>query len=522
MRACLKWGRVILAVAVLAGFTLAFLDYRQVLPPRLIHFLASTQFIPSATAFAVGAGLLAVPAAILLLTLLTGRIYCSVLCPLGILQDVIARGAKVFRRKPLRHRPEKRNLRRWILLLTLILAFVGSVGLTWGDPYSHFGRMVSTLLRPLILAANNALVSWMDSSAGIGFYQVTIAWPPPVMLGVVGGFFLMIVIMAALRGRLYCNTLCPVGTMLGFLSERSLLRMKISPDACGKCAECLRACKAQCIDLQNGTVDSSRCVTCFNCLTACDRGAMTWSLSWGKGKSISLSTDLARRTFLWGTAGGLIGAAIALPSSAQASGHDDEDEGKVDAHHERRRAGRVVSPPGSAGFERIEHDCTACQLCVDACSTGVLQPSMLEYGLLHFMKPRMDFSRSFCNYNCTRCTEVCPSGVLQKLELSQKQITRIGVARYEKSHCIVETDGTDCGACAEHCPTQAVHMVSYRDGLFIPEMTPALCIGCGACEHVCPAHPKAILVHGRQHHDLALRSTEGKVSAPAHQDGFPF
>jgi len=152
----------------------------------------------------------------------------------------------------------------------------------------------------------------------------------------------------------------------------------------------------------------------------------------------------------------------------------------------------------------------------------VLQPSLLEYGFSGMMQPFMDFDANFCNYECTRCTEICPNGAILPLTVEEKLVTQIGIVRFEERNCIVVIDETSCGACSEHCPTKAVRMVPYKGELTIPEITPEICIGCGACEYACPVTPhKAIVVDGLVEHAIAQKPEEEELEGKP-LDDFPF
>jgi ferredoxin len=147
----------------------------------------------------------------------------------------------------------------------------------------------------------------------------------------------------------------------------------------------------------------------------------------------------------------------------------------------------------------------------------------LEYGVIGLMKPRLDYSAAFCNFDCRRCAEVCPDGAITRLGLADKQVTRLGLARLDLEKCIVKTKGTDCAACSEHCPTKAVDTVPSGENLRLPQVNDELCIGCGACEYACPARPeKAILVAGHRRHERAVRRIEGKARDPRTRNDFPF
>jgi ferredoxin len=164
----------------------------------------------------------------------------------------------------------------------------------------------------------------------------------------------------------------------------------------------------------------------------------------------------------------------------------------------------AVSPPGAVSEERLLARCTACHLCVSKCPSKVLKPAFLEYGFGGIMMPKMDFEKGFCNYSCTVCSDVCPNDALVSLSVAQKHGLQIGKVVFEPELCVVHTEGWNCGACSEHCPTQAVKMVPYKDGLTVPVVDADICVGCGACEFICPVRPKrAIFVEGNKVHKQA-------------------
>lgn len=528
----LRYFRIAVALVVLAGFAAAFSDFRQLLPAGVAPWLASTQLIPSLVALATGASFAIGGMLVILLTLAGGRIYCSTLCPLGLLQDVISRVAGVFRRQPHRLPPARPHtwLRQLFLWATVGGVAAGGSGLTLTllDPYSNFGRIASTLLRPVLTKGNNLLV---DASAALGFqgpHRIDVHWAGTGVLLLAAAFLLLIVVLVALRGRLYCNTVCPVGTLLGLISRHALFRLRLDQSACTKCTECLRHCKAQCIDLRAGTIDASRCVACYNCVSVCDQGGIGYAFtdrfvrtpSGAAPRINGRPPDPQRRSFLASTATAVAGATVAGPIARAVETVAKEEPPFLVRTGQDSRA---IAPPGAGSVSRFLDRCTSCQLCVSACPTQVLQPALLEYGIGGLLRPRLDYNASFCNFDCVRCTEVCPAGALDRLLPEEKQVVQIGLADFHRDRCIVVTNGTDCAACSEHCPTKAVGTEPYGVNLRLPVLKQDLCIGCGACDFACPAKPrKAIVVTGRREHAWARKAVEKKATLPGHTDDFPF
>ena len=325
-----------------------------------------------------------------------------------------------------------------------------------------------------------------------------------------------------------------MGTLLGLVSKFSLIRIGIDRDSCRACGKCLHACKAGCIDMKTKTVDTSRCVSCFNCLTACPDQAMALGTARQNrdrkrrdpqnkaGQNYAGSSKTAgRRGFMLALAAGGVGLAA---GRAQAQPAPVPGKGRPTTIPETRTS--PLCPPGSKRIARYTSICTACHLCVSACPSRVLLPSVFSFGLSGMMQPQMDFTAGHCNYDCTVCSRVCPSGAILALTTEEKQRTQVGVAKFIKENCVVYTDNTNCGACSEHCPTKAVQMVPYLNAsgrkLVIPQMNEAICVGCGGCEHACPTKPyKAIYVDGNPGAPTRKKAG-GKKNGDGYGSGFPF
>jgi ferredoxin-type protein NapF len=331
-------------------------------------------------------------------------------------------------------------------------------------------------------------------------------------------FLIIVFVLSFFSGRLFCNTVCPVGSLLGLLSRYSLLKIKIDEKNCIGCNLCERNCKSGCIDKKNKTVDFSRCVTCYNCFTVCPSEGITYKLSFTKAKKELEKPDVvdsAKRQFLVSVAVFLVGSSKLVSAQGKIV---SKKLSKISIFRKH-----PVTPPGSISLEHFTSNCTACHLCVSSCPTQVLQPSFLEYGALGMLQPRMDYITSFCNYECVICSEVCPNGAILPVKLDKKKLTQLGKATFIKDNCIVYTEKTDCGACSEHCPTKAVIMVPYGD-VRAPEVHDEYCIGCGACEYACPVKPyKAIYVEANTVHQAAQKKVEQKIEKKVnYKEDFPF
>ena len=507
------------ALAMLGGLFAAFVDFRGLVPVAFSHRLAALQFVPSWVALLTGASLAGGGVILILITLLLGRVYCSAICPLGILQDVLARLARLTRGAPgrLRFSPGLPWLRYSVLWASVAGILFGGAAfiLPLLDPYSLFGRIVSGLLRPLVTQANNALVGPANAAGIDALYRVNVPWSGLGLLALPGATLMLIAILAAWRGRIYCNTICPVGTLLGLLASRSVFRLRIDEQACQKCGDCLKVCKAQCIDLRARQIDFSRCVGCFNCVAICRQHGISFRRPTPAHPPVARAIaphepGLTRREFLAQGAPLIAATGPGFWSNAVGPSRSERFE-------------PVIAPPGANNVRDFLDRCTGCQLCISTCPTHVLQPACFEYGLAGFMKPRLDYRHAFCNFDCRECGQVCPDGAIVPMALADKQLTRIGGAQLNLDHCVVKTKGTDCAACSEHCPTKAVYTVPYGNNLRLPRLDESICIGCGGCEYACPAQPaKAITVAGLNRHERAEIRVEKKLPPPAADGNFPF
>lgn len=509
----LKLIRRILAVFCFVAVTLLFLDFTGTLH-HWLGWTAKVQFFPAV--LAVNFIIIAV---LVLLTLVFGRIYCSVICPLGVMQDLISWLHGKFKKNRFTYSKEVKWLRYPVLVvfIALLVAGVGSI-LTLLEPYGTYGMIATNLFQPIYQWCNNGLAAIAEHYESYAFYSTDVWIKSGIALALSAGLFVIIGILAWRGGRTYCNTICPVGTLLSFVSRFSLLKVHIDQDKCIKCGLCTRNCKSSCINHEDGTIDHSRCVTCGNCIEKCHKDAIYYgrprkntqstmpsldkSDTSDKSEKPEKPIDKGKRAFLIGT-----GTAVAVAAFAQAKKKVDGGLAAIEDKEIPKRK-NPVTPPGSISARNMARHCTACQLCVAECPNQVLAPSS---DMMTLMQPMMTYERGYCRPECTRCSQVCPTGAIKPITIEEKSSLQIGYAVWDHFLCIPTRDKYEdgkpisCGNCANHCPTGAITMIQLdendENSPMVPSINTAKCIGCGNCEYVCPARPvSAIHVEGIEDH----------------------
>ena len=506
----LKKIRITISTAVFILFLLTFLGDEATstaLSDTLLYF----QFTPSLLQFinkpghVIGLGFLL----LFLASMIFGRFYCSFFCPLGILQDIFIWIFKSHRKKHTFQRPY-RLVPCCLLLLTIFIAVLGSFSLVnLLDPYSLFRRIAAHPFKTLVLWINNMIVDVFEQFDMYAFMvrkqhhiPFSILTVSIVSLGIVLAF-------SIISGRSYCNTICPVGTLLGIMSRFSLYRFVIDKKKCRSCRSCISVCKAGCIDIDKLEIDPSRCVTCFNCTDACQKMALDYKAQFPIPSSHWVPS---KRSFLISTAA-IGGTFLSTAFPVRLSSFETEQNRQV-----------PIIPPGSKSIAHFTQHCTACHLCVSVCTTNVMEPAYLDYGVSGIMQPKLNYLQGHCDFNCNACGQVCPTGAIAPLLLPEKKLTRIGTVSLNKEKCIVHVKKKHCGACGEVCPTHAIFPVEKGFVLF-PEIDIDYCIGCGACEHACPTKPRAITVTSEIVHSKTkkyLPSASALQPAGKHDNGFPF
>lgn len=484
--------RIVLATVMLIGITWLFVDFTGT-AHHCFSWMPKLQLLEAILALNVVALVF-----LIAMTLVFGRIYCSIICPLGILQDIIGWVGKKVKKN--RYTFSKAvSWLRYTMLGVMVVALVAGIGsiVQLLAPYSAFGRIATTLLQPLYKMGNNVLAAISEHYDNYAFYHTETGVPNiTIVLAIACVTLVVLAVLAYRNGRTYCNTICPVGTVLSFLSRFSWMKIQFDADKCKNCSLCTKNCKAACIDFKSHQVDYSRCVVCGDCIESCKFGALGYSSStMDTSNTSNTSVDPSKRSFLLASA--MMTTAALAQEAKMTDGGLADIEDKVAPERQT-----PLTPPGSLSARNMAQHCTGCQLCISECPNEVLRPSG---DWLHLMQPTMSYELGYCRPECTRCSEVCPAGAIKPIQKEEKSSIQIGHAVWVKKNCIPLTDGVSCGNCARHCPVGAIEMVPSdpddEESLKIPVVNESRCIGCGACENLCPARPfSAIYVEGHEVH----------------------
>ncbi len=516
----LKNIRVGVSLVFFVLISLLFLDPWNKIPTEFTNYVLALQLIPALLKILFYTGVTTIGLIlIILLTIAFGRVYCSTLCPIGTLQDIVIyskRKIKRLARFEFKKSPFTYHY-LFFILLTVFTVAGSTTLLNLFEPFSNYGRILTNTAEPLIILANNFI------SNILGDFQFYMVYALPLrkisldILAIPILFLALIVYMSYSHGRLFCNSLCPAGAILGLISRFSVFKIVINEATCNECGACEKACKANCIESETKRIDFASCIGCFNCIKSCPTSGVVYAgIKLRNTPPAGASFDSGRRKFFKYNV--LPVAASAIPAISIT---DTVATNRSGFQNARRYP---ISPPGSISIDHFKSLCTACHLCVTACPTHVLYPTLFDYGLDGILQPKLNYDASFCNYDCNICTLICPSGAILPVDVAAKKLIQIGRTHFVKEDCVVIDKKKECAACAEHCPTKAVRMVPYEGKLKLPELNNNFCTGCGACEYACPTTPrKAIYVRRNEVHLQAVKpEIKKKEDVPEGLIEFPF
>lgn len=427
---------------------------------------------------------------VILVSILLGRVFCGWLCPMGTLFDIMAR---VFQHPVGK---EGRLIKVKYLLLALLLISSGFSLQLIGflDPFSLLVRGLAFSVDPALMYAGSSffdgIYNHMPSAVSDQSDRLYMLLSDTILpheqsyfrLSTLSGVMLAAVFLLEFLGRRYwCRNLCPLGALLAILSRYSLYR-RFPAHGCSNCSQCLPGCRMQAF-AKDGVLRHQECILCMDCVEDCLRQPSGFRLT---GKPKAARVDLARRELLTTATAGL-----ALPLLYH-----------VDAGAASKPEW-LLRPPGAKDEKEFLNLCVRCGECMKVCIHNALQPCFLEHGYQAMFSPRLIPRFGYCEFNCTLCGQVCPTGAIKRLELAQKHQAVIGLAYFDKNRCLPFADRTPCIVCEEHCPThdKAIKFTETRvtdfNGnsvqLLLPYVIPELCIGCGICENKCPVAGEAAI-----------------------------
>jgi len=406
---------------------------------------------------------------LLVVTIGFGRIYCSTICPLGFLQDLAIWLGKILRIKHDWNINRKKQLKiirgviLGIIVISLALGNAFMAGLL--EPFAIFSRW--TFFLKMLFHST----VWGSISA--------------ILFIILSSF--LILILAAKRGRFFCSWLCPVGTILWGLSGISLFKIKINQSACNQCNKCNSECKAGAISIKAKRIDQALCVGCFNCMSVCKTNAIKIVPEILKTKSKvemhenNTEIKFERRKFLrqFGAVMLVMNTPTGLLASTQLKDFISEKDRLI-----------PVYPLGATDLHRFKSICTGCMLCASKCPAGIIIPSMGSIDSSPVL-PVLNFHNNYCLEDCVNCSQGCPSGALNEVQLENKKTTKMASLELNLKECRIVAEGLECAICAEICPLHAIEMKQLPNQIFrVPVIIQDKCNGCGKCQFRCPVKKK--------------------------------
>jgi polyferredoxin len=438
-------------------------------------------------------------AAILVATILFGRIFCSFLCPMGTIHHIAGsvkpalKGARLVRAN---RKTGSQRIKYFVFLLLLVGSLLGLNMAGLMDPIALLFRSIALAVLPAIgtglraffdaLATSDIKALSMLSYAGEVLVSPIFGYAHQAYQTgwVIGLIFLVILFLNRIRPRFWCRTLCPLGALLGIFSRFSILKLEKFPEKCTNCNLCVKHCQGAASPKPGEDWETAECLACFNCHDVCPENALEFKFNWTF--KLNRPPDIGKRALL----GGLL-AGVSLPFL-----------GRLDGRLDKISDPRLIRPPGALPEKKFLELCQRCGLCMKVCPTNVINPTLAEAGMAGFWTPRLIMNQGYCEFTCTLCGSVCPTGAIADITLKDKisQPVKIGSAYIDRGRCLPWSGNVPCIVCQEVCPTspKAIYLkedvVTAPAGKTLQAQLPYVnlqnCIGCGICENKCPVRGK--------------------------------
>jgi polyferredoxin len=436
---------------------------------------------------------------ILGLTFFFGRFFCSFICPFGTIHHLIGTVRPALKGRRMIEANTKKPDQRFKYFLLIVLLFGALLGLNITgllDPISFLFRSLALAVFPglgtgikelfdllaqsdiktlnLISYSGEVLVSPVF---GYGYKAYQTGW-------LIGLLFLVTLLINRLRPRFWCRTICPLGALLGVFARFSILRLEKNIEKCTDCKLCIKACQGAATPIPGQPWETAECLFCFNCFDACPEDAVSFHFKWPPLRN--KAPDMGRRAVLSGLTAGIF-----LPFM-----------GRLDGQVHKISDPCLIRPPGSLPEKDFLTLCQRCGLCMKACPTNVINPTLTEAGMAGFWTPNLIMIQGYCEYTCTLCGSVCPTGAIRRIAVKEKieLPIRIGSAYIDRGRCLPWSGNGPCIVCEEHCPTSPKAIRLYEgkipgpEGRYLDVKLPYVnlkhCIGCGICENKCPVKGK--------------------------------
>jgi polyferredoxin/Fe-S-cluster-containing hydrogenase component 2 len=434
-------------------------------------------------------------AAVVVLTVLLGRVFCGFLCPLGTIHHAVGttkpalKGSRMVRAN---QKTPSQRLKYFFLICILAGALLGLNMAGLLDPIALLFRSIALAVLP---GCGTALRVFFDALATSDIKMLSmLSYAGEVLVSPVFGYthqayqsgwfigliFLVILFLNRIRPRFWCRILCPLGALLGIFSRFSILKLEKYPEKCTMCNLCTKHCQGAASPKPDEDWETAECFMCFNCYNVCPEDALAFKFNWTF--KLNSQPDIGKRALL----GGLL-AGVSIPFM-----------GRLDGQIDKISDPKLIRPPGSLPEKNFLEVCQRCGLCMKVCPTNVINPALTEAGMAGFWTPRLIMNQGYCEYTCTLCGSVCPTGAIREIGVKEKisEPVKIGSAYIDRGRCLPWSGNAPCIVCQEVCPTSPKAIYVKKDRVTAPDakklevQLPYVdlqkCIGCGICENKCP------------------------------------